>query len=168
MNNAPVTEQLSRPTDDLSTPDSITDTLVLLVDDTVDNLVLISIVLQQKGYRVVTASNGEEAVRAALLSHPDIILMDIGMPRLDGFGAARKIKEYTALAATPIIAVTAFDTDGFRRAAYDVGFDGYLTKPLDFERLDKLIRDSLPAKPAAAPAEEHEEVHTVVLDKKIA
>jgi CheY-like chemotaxis protein len=120
------------------------DYLVLVVDDMIDNLVLISLDLQQCGYRVVTASNGEEAVRAASISQPDLILMDIGMPGLDGLGATRQIKEQEGVRGIPIIAITAFGTEGFRRAAYDAGFDGYLTKPIDFDRLHDLIRSFLP------------------------
>jgi CheY-like chemotaxis protein len=63
---------------------------VLVVDDTVDNLVIISLHLQQSGYRVVTAGDGEEAIKVAALTHPDLILMDISMPGLDGLGATRK------------------------------------------------------------------------------
>ena len=119
------------------------DFTILVVDDVVDNLVLISLDLQQLGYRVVTSSNGEEALKIASLTQPDLILMDIGMPELDGLGATRKIREQTALEKTPIIAVTAFDTEGFRRAAYDAGFNGYLTKPIDFGRMHKLIANLL-------------------------
>jgi two-component system cell cycle response regulator DivK len=113
--------------------------LVLVVDDIVDNVALLSLDLQQEGYRVVTASNGEEAVKVALLMRPNIILMDISMPLLDGLGAATKIREDESLRTVPIIATTAFSTSGFRRAAYDVGFDGYLTKPIDFDQLHELI-----------------------------
>lgn len=115
------------------------DFLVLVVDDIVDNVVIISLDLQQEGYRVVTASNGEEAVKVAALTKPDIILMDIGMPELDGLGATRKIRENEALRDVPVIAITAFSTDGFRRAAYDVGIDGYLVKPINFDRLHELL-----------------------------
>jgi CheY-like chemotaxis protein len=120
------------------------DYLVLVVDDVIDNLVLISLDLQKCGYKVVTASNGEEAVRVASISQPDLILMDIGMPGLDGLGATRQIKDQPTVQGIPIIAVTAFSTEGFRRAAYDAGFDGYLTKPIDFDRLHDLIRSFLP------------------------
>ena len=129
-------------TDDLSRRDF----LILVVDDVVDNLVLISLDLQQQGYRVVTASDGEEAVKVAALAYPDLILMDIGMPELDGLGATRKIREKEALRTIPIIALTAFSTEGFRRAAFDVGFDGYLVKPIEFDRLHELIRRLLPIK----------------------
>jgi CheY-like chemotaxis protein len=114
--------------------------LVLIVDDIVDNLALISLDLQQQGYRVVTASDGEKAVRVASLTRPHIILMDIAMPGVDGLEATRKLREDYALRDTPVIALTAYDTGGFRRAAADAGFDGYLTKPIDFDRLHELIR----------------------------
>ncbi|HMV50301.1 MAG TPA: response regulator [Blastocatellia bacterium] len=113
--------------------------LVLVVDDNVDNIALLSLDLRQEGYRVVTASDGEEAIRVASLMRPDVILMDIGMPLLDGLGATTKIREDEELRGIPIIAVTAFSTAGFRRAAYDVGFDGYLAKPIDFDQLHELI-----------------------------
>lgn len=118
--------------------------LVLVVDDIVDNVVLLSLNLQKQGYKVVTASNGEEAVRVAELMRPQIILMDIGMPELDGLGATRKIREHRDLRNIPVVAVTAFATAGFRRAAYDVGFDGYLTKPIDFQQLHELMNRLLP------------------------
>jgi CheY-like chemotaxis protein len=88
---------------------------------------------------VITASNGEEAVKVASLMRPNIILMDISMPLLDGLGATAKIREDENLRTVPVIATTSYSTAGFRRAAYDVGFNGYLTKPLDFEQLHDLI-----------------------------
>lgn len=125
---------------------TLRDFLVLVVEDSVDSAVVISMDLQVQGYRVVTAADGEQAVRIACQTNPDIILMDIGMPELDGFGAARRIREDEALRSVPIIAVTAFETEGFQLAARDAGFDGYLTKPIDFERLHDLMRRLLPIK----------------------
>ncbi len=129
--------------------------LVLVVDDFLDNVVALSLDLQSEGYRVVTASNGEEAVSIASLTQPDIILMDISMPQLDGLAATRKIRENERLREVPVIAITAFSTEGFRRAAYDVGVAGYLVKPIDFQRMHDLIRRLLAAResgidPAAA------------------
>lgn len=120
-------------------------TTVLVVDDVHDNLIIISLSLQDMGYRVITACNGEEAVAFALRARPDLILMDIAMPELDGMGATRRIRSHPELRGTPIVAITAFQTDGFRRAAFDAGFDGYLTKPIDFPQLNKLIQMLLPA-----------------------
>jgi CheY-like chemotaxis protein len=125
---------------------SLKDFLVLVVDDMVDNTVVISLDLQQEGYRVITASDGEQAIKVASLTNPDIILMDIGMPGLDGLGAARRIRENEVLQTVPLIALTAFSTEGFQIAARDAGFDGYLTKPIDFPRLHELMRRLLPIK----------------------
>lgn len=122
------------------------DFLILVVDDVIDNVTVISLTLQQQGYRVVTASDGEQAVRVAAQTNPDIILMDIGMPEMDGLTATRRIRESESLKSVPIIAITAFSTSGFQRAAYDAGFDAYLTKPIDFDRLQDLVRSLLPVK----------------------
>ena len=114
-------------------------TVILVVDDAADNVAVLSLDLQQIGYRVVTATNGEEAVSVAAAILPNLILMDISMPRLDGLGATRRIRELDPLREVPIIALTAFDTEGFKRAAYDAGVSGYLTKPIDFARMHQLI-----------------------------
>ena len=113
--------------------------LILVVDDSADNVAMISLDLQQQGYRVVTASNGEDAITVAAQMLPNLILMDINLPTLDGLGATRRIREHDVLREVPVIAITAFGTEGFQRAAYDVGVSGYLTKPLDFDRMHQLI-----------------------------
>lgn len=114
--------------------------LVLVVDDSIDNLTMLSLDLQQNGYRVATATNGEEAVKVAAMVNPDLILMDLAMPGVDGLESTRQIRENVDLKDIPVIALTAFSTDGFRRAAHQTGFDGYLTKPVDFTRLHDLMR----------------------------
>ncbi len=117
---------------------------VLVVDDHNDNLTLISLALQEKGYRVSTAVNGEDAVSVALLVLPQLILMDISMPKLDGIGATRVIRGEGKIKDVPIVILTALDDDQFRREANEAGADGYFTKPIDFPRLnafmDKLLR----------------------------
>lgn len=127
-----LSEQLSEPKESGQT--------ILVVDDMSDNLILISLSLQDMGYRVVTATNGEEALSVAKMARPDLILMDIAMPHQDGLAATRHIREEVELGDVPVIALTAFDTEGFRQAAFDAGFNGYLTKPIDFDRLKKLMR----------------------------
>src|ERR1044071_4826207 len=113
--------------------------LILVVDDSADNVAMISLALQQQGYRVVTANNGEDAVSVATSVLPNLILMDINLPTLDGLGATRRIRDHDALREVPVIAITAFSTEGFQRAAYDVGVSGYLTKPIDLDRMNQLI-----------------------------
>ena len=113
--------------------------LILVVDDSADSVAMLSLDLQQEGYRVVTATNGEEAISVASSTQPNLILMDISMPRLDGLGATRRMREIDELREVPVIAITAFGTEGFQRAAYDAGLSGYLTKPIDFDRMHLLI-----------------------------
>lgn len=113
--------------------------LILVVDDSADNVAVLSLALQHQGYRVVTANNGEDAVAVATQTLPNLILMDINLPTLDGLGATRRIRENEALRDVPVVAITAFGTEGFQRAAYDAGVSGYLTKPLDLDRLHQLI-----------------------------
>jgi CheY-like chemotaxis protein len=72
--------------------------------------------------------------------------MDISMPQLDGLAATRRIRENETLRDVPVIAITAFSTEGFRRAAYDVGIQGYLVKPIDLQRMHELIRRLLAPK----------------------
>ena len=113
--------------------------LILVVDDSADNVAMISLALQGQGYRVVTASNGEDAVTVAAQTLPNLILMDINLPTLDGLGATRRILDNDVLREVPIVAITAFGTEGFQRAAYDAGVSGYLTKPIDLDRMHQLI-----------------------------
>jgi two-component system, sensor histidine kinase len=131
-------------TEDLNPEDTDTrERLILLAEDSPDSAVPISLHLQQLGFQVVMANDGEEAVKVATLSRPDLILMDLAMPVLDGLAATKIIREESPSPYIPIIAITAFSTSGFLQAAHDVGFDGYLTKPIDFDRMDDLIKTLL-------------------------
>ena len=117
---------------------------ILIAEDENDNLVLVSLWLQNLGYRVLTAVNGQAAVEVARLAKPDLVLMDIGMPLMDGLEATRAIRQDPETSALPIIFLTAFDTKEFRDRAGEAGGDGYLTKPFDFNRLSNLILNLLP------------------------
>lgn len=117
---------------------------ILVAEDQNDNLVLVSLWLQTLGYLVLTATNGESAVEVAKIAKPDLILMDISMPVMDGLEATRYIRQTPEIKDLPIIFLTAFDTKEFRQRAGDAGGDGYLTKPFDFDRLSKLILNLLP------------------------
>ena len=124
---------------------------VLVVEDNSDNLLLISLTVQDFGYHVVTARDGEEALSIAELTLPRLILMDIAMPKMDGLDATRRLRTDPKFLKVPIIALTAFETDGFQHAAAEVGFDGYLTKPIDFERLRRLMNALLSAQSPSHP-----------------
>ena len=133
---------------------------VLLAEDSDDARRVLSLELLHKGCQVLTASDGIEAVEAALLTRPDLILMDLNMPRLDGLAAAERIRAHGGLSEVPIIALTAFDTYGIREAAFEAGCQNYLLKPLKSGELDRVLRESLPGFVFAAdgtPESSHED-----------
>jgi CheY-like chemotaxis protein len=108
---------------------------VLLVEDNEDNLVVYRTILEHVGYRVVEARDGEEGVAAAREHHPDIILMDISIPKIDGWEATKRLKADSATNGIPIIALTAHALEEDRQKATDAGCDGYLAKPVEPRRV---------------------------------
>ncbi|HUF11958.1 MAG TPA: response regulator [Longimicrobiales bacterium] len=103
---------------------------VLLVEDNEDNLIVYRTILDHVGYRVIEARDGEEGVARALADQPDLILMDVSLPKMDGWEATRRIKAAPETRQIPIIAVTAHALDDDREKATQVGCDGYLAKPV--------------------------------------
>jgi two-component system, cell cycle response regulator DivK len=116
---------------------------VLLVEDTEDNRFMMRRLLEMTGYRVVEAKNGEEAVTVARTEAPDLILMDLSLPIIDGLAATRLIRQLPELEQTPIIAVSAHDTTDFEADAYQAGCNNYITKPIDYSELEELISTML-------------------------
>ena len=112
---------------------------VLLVEDTEDNRFMMRRLLEMAGYGVVEATNGEEAVRLAQSERPELILMDLSLPVIDGLAATRAIRKLDGLSQTPIVAVSAHDTSDFQAEALAAGCDSYITKPIDFSHLEVLI-----------------------------
>lgn len=112
---------------------------VLLVEDTEDNRFMMRRLLEMTGYRVVEAMNGEEAVKLAKAESPNLILMDLSLPVIDGLAATRLIRKLPEFKSTPIIAVSAHDTSDFQSEAIQAGCDNYVTKPIDFNELEQLI-----------------------------
>jgi two-component system, cell cycle response regulator DivK len=119
-------------------------TKVLLVEDTEDNRFMMRRLLEMSGYDVVEAVNGEEAVKLASIEHPDVILMDLSLPIVDGLGATRRIRALAGPQRVPIIAVSAHDTADFHTEAVAAGCDAYITKPIDFAELEELVKRLLP------------------------
>ena len=117
---------------------------VLLVEDTEDNRFMMRRLLEMAGYRVIEAMNGEEAVKLAKAESPQLILMDLSLPVIDGLAATRLIRKLPEFEAIPIIAVSAHDTSDFQSEALDAGCNSYVTKPIDFNELEDLIRQFLP------------------------
>ena len=116
---------------------------VLLVEDTEDNRFMMRRLLEMVGYTVVEARNGQEAVRLAEAETPELILMDLSLPIIDGLAATRLIRQIPSAETTPIIAVSAHDTVDFEQEAFAAGCNGYVTKPIDFASLETLIAEVL-------------------------
>ena len=108
---------------------------VLLVEDNEANADMLSRRLARHGYEVVLATDGLQAVEQAVAGRPDLILMDISLPRIDGWEATRRIKAETATAAVPIVALTAHAMVADRQKCLDAGCDEFETKPIDLKRL---------------------------------
>ncbi len=104
---------------------------ILVIEDHEDNRRILRDLLTSVGYEVVEAHDGLEGVAMAATERPDLILMDIQMPLIDGYEATRRIKADPAAAAVPIIAVTSFALSGDDVKAYAAGCAGYVTKPID-------------------------------------
>jgi CheY-like chemotaxis protein len=117
---------------------------VLLVEDSEDNRFMMRRLLEITGYEVVEATNGEQAVKIASLEHPDLILMDLSLPRVDGLAATRRIRQFPELREIPIVAVSAHDTADFHSDASAAGCNEYVTKPIDFGQLESLLKRLLP------------------------
>ena len=116
---------------------------ILLVEDNEMNRDMLSRRLQRKGFEVVNAVDGREGVEMAHSEAPEIILMDISLPVMDGWEATRKIKKSPMTRSTPIIALTAHAMVGDLEKSLKAGCDDYDTKPIDFQRLLKKIKTLL-------------------------
>jgi CheY-like chemotaxis protein len=112
---------------------------VLLVEDTEDNRQMMRHLLQMSGFHVVEATNGKEAVELARAVDPQIILMDLSLPIIDGLAATRQIRSHAELNGVPIVAVSAHDTADFHNDALEAGCDAYVTKPINYTELEELV-----------------------------
>jgi CheY-like chemotaxis protein len=118
--------------------------LILVVDDHEDNRFLIRYLLELRGCRVMGAADGLEAVETAHSSHPDLILMDVGLPKLDGLSATRRIREDTELRGVAVVAVSGYASSEDQARALNAGFDAYITKPINFDELYHTLSRLLP------------------------
>ena len=115
------------------------DARILIVDDNATNLKLVAYLMKNHGYTVETALDAESAIEAIRVNHPDVILMDIQLPGIDGLELTRRLKADPKTADIKIIAVTAYAMKGDQEKAFDAGCDGYVTKPIDTRALPALI-----------------------------
>ena len=122
---------------------------ILLVEDYEETRLMLRVWLERRGYRLVEAGDGEEAVELASIVMPDAILMDLRLPELNGIAATRRIRQHPKLCGVPVIVISALDPALFRDAAAKVGCTEYLNKPIDLERLEDLLANIAP--PPADP-----------------
>jgi two-component system, cell cycle response regulator DivK len=118
---------------------------VLIAEDNPTNRELLRELLEIRGYKVAEACNGQEALAMVEAALPDILLLDISMPLLDGFSVVRKLRENPGLSSLLVVAVTAYAMQGDREKIMSSGFDGYLSKPVNarslVHELDRLLGD---------------------------
>src|SRR5579872_1753828 len=119
------------------------DMKILVAEDNAVNRELLRELLEMRGHAVIEACNGEEALRVLEESRPDILLLDLGMPVLDGYGTVRRVRANPGFATLPVLAVTAYAMQGDKERILRSGFDGYLSKPINttllFQELERLL-----------------------------
>lgn len=116
---------------------------ILIVEDNPANMRLIRMVLKTKGYSVLEATDGEEALTVATERQPDLIVMDIQLPKMDGLEVTRKLRQAPEFRQTPIIALTASAMDGDRERIIAAGCDEYIAKPVHTRRFPVLVAEML-------------------------
>jgi len=116
---------------------------VLIVEDNPLNMRLIEMILKANSYTLLKATDGEEALDIATRERPDLVLMDIRLPKVSGLEVARRLKENPAFSHIPIIALTAHAMKGDKEKAIEAGCDSYLSKPINTRELPRLVADML-------------------------
>jgi two-component system cell cycle response regulator DivK len=117
-------------------------TRILVIEDNAKNLKLVRDVLQHAGYEVLEARTGEEGVEVAASNEPDLVLMDLQLPGIDGIEALRRLRA-SDRRAVPVVAVTAFAMKADRERAFAAGFDGYVEKPISVRALPRQVQGFL-------------------------
>jgi len=117
---------------------------IMVADDNADNRDMMGVLLRLKGYEVVEAENGREAVEVALAESPNLILLDLELPLLDGLGVARDLLSHQKFFKVPIVVVSGHDPGKYKQAALDAGCSDFLLKPISFERLDEILQSHIP------------------------
>jgi len=116
---------------------------LLVVDDNLDNALLLQTLLEEEGYCVDVADSGQAALEQMRIAPPDLVLLDVMMPEMDGFKVVRKIRGDRRLRATPVVLITAYD-EPFVEHGWKLGADDFIRKPIDYEQLMQRIRASCP------------------------
>jgi len=117
---------------------------ILIIEDNEQNLYLLTFLLEQSGYEVSSAQDGLAGIEMANRVKPDLILLDIQLPLMDGYTVARRLRSNKEFANTPIVAVTSYAMMGDREAAFEAGCNGYIEKPINPETILAQIKEHLP------------------------
>jgi len=112
---------------------------ILIAEDSADSREMMQVLLEQRGYQVVAADDGRRALEAALSSRPDLVLMDLELPKLDGLTVTRNLRLDPKFKDVPIVILSGHDPSRFRQEALDAGCDDYLLKPINFDRVQELL-----------------------------
>jgi len=124
---------------------------ILIVDDSASNRELLRTMLSHCGCEVAEAADGFQAIEVAESMHPDLIILDIQMPRLDGYGTLARLREMEAFRETPIVALTAYAMEGDDLKGLAAGFNDYVTKPVGLKKIREVLRKQLTGKDPAGP-----------------
>lgn len=122
---------------------------ILVIEDNEQNLYLITFLLEKNGLEVIAARNGPDGLKLAAECLPDLILLDIQLPKMDGYTVARKLRENPVLKDVPIVAVTSYAMKGDRERALEAGCTGYVEKPINPDTFVDTIKSYLRANPEA-------------------
>ncbi|GAB6268228.1 MAG: response regulator [Smithella sp.] len=117
--------------------------IILVIEDNEQNLYLMRFLLEKNGFTVVEATDGEKGVEMAKETKPHLILLDIQLPRMDGYAVAHELRKNNELADTPIVAVTSYAMVGDRERILAAGADGYIEKPIDPEKFIEQIKEHI-------------------------
>jgi len=118
--------------------------VIMVADDNADNRDMMRVLLDLKGYDVVLAENGKEALEVVLAKSPDLILLDLQLPLMDGLSVARSLHTHGQFVKIPIVVVSGHDPRRYKQAALDAGCIDFLLKPISFERLEEILQSNVP------------------------
>lgn len=118
---------------------------ILIIEDNEQNMYLVTFILERHGYQVVQAWRGDTGIQLAKEENPDLILLDIQLPSMDGYAVARELRKVESMKETPIVAVTSYAMPGDREQALEAGCTGYIEKPINPETFMSEVRNFLPA-----------------------
>jgi two-component system cell cycle response regulator DivK len=121
----------------------MSDVRILYIEDNHENRLLVRRILEAEGYSMIEATDGPTGLEVAAQMQPDLILLDINLPEIDGYDLARRFRNTPGLQQVPILAITANVMKGDRERTLNSGCDGYIQKPIDVDRLPQLVRIAL-------------------------